>query len=196
MKWRIPSWAFLLWMAALSLAFVALALHAGWLYSEFWLLAPFALIAVFLLYVLLAAPALAIVVARGRVGVACLVFVLGVALPATLVFVPEARSRARFYVERPAFDAVAELARQGRLDSDEYYGARLPGELCFVSATCTVVTWEDGALFVPDWVGIPDDAVGYAHFTGAPGGPYDGFGMMICPRFELADGWWWLDACP
>ncbi|MEQ4718845.1 hypothetical protein [Nonomuraea sp. B19D2] len=41
---------------------------------------------------------------------------------------------------------MAGLARQGRLDSDEYYGARLPGELCFVSATCTVVTWEDGAF--------------------------------------------------
>ncbi|MEV0389596.1 hypothetical protein [Nonomuraea sp. NPDC050643] len=203
MRRRIPSWAVLLWMAALIVPPVVLALHTGWLFTVLWILGPVALIGAVFAFVVLCCPALALVAVHERftaLGLACLVLILGVAAPVVLVLSPDLRVRARFYVERSAFGSVVELARQGRLASDEYYGARLPGPLCFVSATCGVVTWTAGdgqpVLFVPDWVGIPDDAVGYAHFTGPPGGSYDGFGLRICPRLELADGWWWLDACP
>ncbi|MEV4172285.1 hypothetical protein [Nonomuraea sp. NPDC049709] len=202
MRWRIICGFLLLGMGALGLALVGLVLHSGWLHTELWILAPFVLMAAMSAFVVLTAPAVAFVAVRGRSGVisaTCLLLVAGVVTPAVLTVSPDLRARARFYLERPAFGRVVELARAGRLASGSYHGARLPGELCFVSATCGVVTWraEDGGrvLFVPDRVGIPDDAVGYAHFTGAPRGAYDGFGMRICPSFELADGWWWLDAC-
>ncbi|WP_040841560.1 hypothetical protein [Nocardia brevicatena] len=105
-----------------------------------------------------------------------------------------------FWLERPAFAAVAGMEvpqhRQGN-----YYGAPLPSHLCFVSANCkvAVIGTSNGypVRFVPDYIGIPDGAAGYGHFTGKPDpGPYDGFGDDICPTLELDGGWWWLGPCP
>ncbi|MFG6200234.1 hypothetical protein [Nonomuraea sp. JJY05] len=53
---RIPPWALLLWTSVSCLAFVALALHLGWFFSQLWVLAPFALIGAQLVHVLLALP--------------------------------------------------------------------------------------------------------------------------------------------
>ncbi|MGN9838428.1 hypothetical protein ACTMTI_09950 [Nonomuraea sp. H19] len=147
MNWRIPSWAFLLWVAALAVSVIAMALHMGRLFTEPWLPAPIVLIAAVWLFALLSVPALVVLARRGRpllTNATYAIMILGVVAPAPLGFMSE------------------------------------------VSATCRVVTWES-----PDRVGLPGDAVGYAHFTGTP----SGFGRRICPRFELAGGWWWLDAC-
>ncbi|MEU1432435.1 hypothetical protein ABZ412_35750 [Nocardia sp. NPDC005746] len=96
----------------------------------------------------------------------------------------------RFWVERPAFAAIAAMELpDGKID---YYGAELPPHLCLVSANCRVaVIGTSGGqpvLFVPDYIGIPDDALGYGHFVGTPEpGPYDGFGEPVCPTMELAE---------
>ncbi|MEU4549542.1 hypothetical protein [Nonomuraea dietziae] len=50
-------------------------------------------------------------------------------------------------------------------------------------------------LSLPDWLGIPDDALGYAYFTGEAPGSFDAYGMLVCPTTHLGDGWWWMDRC-
>ncbi|MFB7718816.1 hypothetical protein [Nocardia sp. NPDC056100] len=116
-----------------------------------------------------------------------------------LFFNMKATAWTRFWLERPAFSAIA--AMELPTDRDiEYYGVELPDHLCFVSANCKVaVIGTSGGhpvRFVPDSIGIPDDAYGYGHFVGTPEpGPYDGFGEPICPTMELAGGWWWLGSC-
>ncbi|MGW6421110.1 hypothetical protein ACWF82_00390 [Nocardia sp. NPDC055053] len=110
----------------------------------------------------------------------------------------EAGAWARFWIERPAFAAVAAMDPP---DRDTYYGTQLPDHLCSVSVNCKVATigisGGHPVRFVPDYAGIPDGATGYGHFIGRPDpGPYDGFGDAICPTMELAGGWWWLSGCP
>lgn len=123
--------------------------------------------------------------------------VIGIGAPVLFVVRPEVGVWLRFQLERPLFATVADMEAPGTADG--YYGKSLPGHLCWVSANCKVAdigTGERPVLFVPDYVGIPDGATGYGHFTGPPGsGPYDGFGDPICPRFPLSGGWWWLGAC-
>lgn len=134
----------------------------------------------------------------GALAAALLVALPGLALAVAMREVPGVRPWVRFHVERPAFREVLGLVAEGRLVPDgSYYGARLPEDLCFVSATCTVASLGthhgEPVLFLPDRTGIPDDAVGYAHFAGEPDGrSYDGFGMRICPVLRLPDGWWWM----
>ncbi|MGW6620736.1 hypothetical protein ACWF99_05845 [Nocardia sp. NPDC055002] len=135
---------------------------------------------------------------RWPLAITAAMAVVGIGAPVLFVACPEVGARTRFWLERPAFTAVAALETP---DDGGYYGSPLPGHLCFVSANCKVatITTVGGppVRFVPDYLGIPDGAVGYAHFTESPGPePYDGFGDPICPTMELGGGWWWLGGCP
>ncbi|WP_067714099.1 hypothetical protein [Nocardia yamanashiensis] len=190
--------------SALLLALIAygVVLHRGWIVTKLWLLALPLLLAIALVLITL------FVVAVWRAGrhpspwplaITSMLTVLGIAGPAFLATHLEASAWTRFWLERPAFAAIAhmEVPPYGQGD---YYGTDLPAQLCFVSAMCKVAVIGTSAghpvRFVPDYVGIPDDAFGYGHFIGKPDpGPYDGFGAQICPTMELAGGWWWLDYC-
>ncbi|MFI6395871.1 hypothetical protein ACIBHY_24810 [Nonomuraea sp. NPDC050547] len=188
-------------LAAVPLAVIALgvALHTGWLVTRLWILALPLLLLIFVVLVTLFG--LAIWRAgrdtrRWPVVATAVLALAGLGGGLFLHLEPQARARARFWVERPAFAVAAGT----RVPEGQYYGAELPGWACFVSANCRVaVIGTSGGRpvrFVPDWIGVPDDAVGYGHFTGRPeAGPYNGFGASLCPSFELAGGWWWLGRC-
>ncbi|MGK8491361.1 hypothetical protein [Nocardia asiatica] len=191
-------------LCALVIAMIALGvtLHRGWLLTDFWIFALPLLLGVFV--TVLACFVLVLFLAardtrRWPLVATAVLALIGVGGSVLLFFDPKAAAWTRFWVERPAFAAVAamKLPEHHKVD---YYGVELPRHLCFVSANCkvAVIGTSDGqpVRFVPDYIGIPDDALGYGHFVGTPEpGPYDGFGEPICPTMELAGGWWWLDFC-
>ncbi|WP_342800329.1 hypothetical protein [Nocardia sp. No.11] len=180
---------------------VMVGLHRGWVVTQLWLLALPVLVLVWVVVIVV----FAVAIGRARrfprrwpVVVTAVFAVIGTGGPALFVAEPEVGVFTRFWLERPAFAAVAATSVPAR--PDDYYGSPLPSHLCLVSANCRVaVIGTSGGhpvRFVPDHVGIPDGATGYAHFRGAPGpGPYDGFGDPICPKIELSGGWWWLGGC-
>ncbi|MEH0970749.1 hypothetical protein V6U77_06380 [Micromonospora sp. CPCC 205546] len=102
---------------------------------------------------------------------------------------------------RWAFDAVADRAQEGRVGtSREYYGQRLPAHLRDLSTNgrAAVVGHQDGkpVVFLPQWIGIPDDAGGYVHLD-APPRPdlvVDLFGapVRVAGGQHLGDGWWYV----
>ncbi|MEU0540414.1 hypothetical protein ABZ319_11120 [Nocardia sp. NPDC005978] len=179
-----------------------MTLHRGWFFTRFWILAIPLLLGVFMSVV--AGFVLMLFLAGRdqrlwpRISTAVLALI-GVGGSVLLYFDSEATARIRFWVERPAFSAAAQIDLPADREID-YYGVDLPAHLCFVSANCKVaVIGTSGGQpvrFVPDYIGIPDDAHGYGHFVGKPEpGPYNGFGEPICPTMELDGGWWWLDFC-
>ncbi|MEV0685057.1 hypothetical protein AB0I35_14450 [Nocardia sp. NPDC050378] len=181
------------------IAAVVVGLHSGWVVTALWILA-LPLLAAFWLAVVVVA-----VIAAWRTTkmerrwpqvVAGLAAVVSIGVPVMFYLWPEARVWTRFQLERPAFDAA--VARD--LSVRDYYGTDLPTHLCWVSANCkvAVVRTVDNhtARFVPDYVGIPDGAVGYAQLDGEPPAePFEVFGDQLCPVIELGDGWWWLEYC-
>lgn len=130
-----------------------------------------------------------------------------------------AEDAAAFYKEhRGDLVAVAQLARSGALGDPsgwDYYGPRLPKQYDYLSVTGRIAAipesgylWPSGkhvadprraheppVLFLATAAGIPDDAIGLAHFVLPPkwSATYDGFGMTIRPTQRLGDGWWWMD---
>ncbi|MEV6061059.1 hypothetical protein AB0L62_13755 [Nocardia asteroides] len=187
--------------AAVMVSSVVIALHRGVIVTYLWLLALPLLALVFA--AVIAGFGLAVWRAsrhpsRWPLVTTAALAVIGIGAPVLFVVRPEVGVWLRFQLERPAFAAVAAMDAP---DADDgYYGKSLPRHLCWVSANCKVADLgspEQPVPFVPDYVGIPDGATGYAHFTEPPGdGPYEGFGDPICPRVELSGGWWWLGACP
>lgn len=193
----------LLFVGVVTAALVTFELHRGLVYSRLWF-AGYAAEAVAYLIALLVYVTMTIFLVSRRRIVAVTVGVVLVAAglaSGPILWNPAVRAEVRYALERPAFAKVVALSRQGRLASgaDDYYGPRLPGYLCYLAVDCRVATiGESGGepvLFLPDYVGIPDDAVSFAHFAGEASGQFDGFGMLICPTRELGDGWWWMDAC-
>ncbi|WP_157534904.1 hypothetical protein [Nocardia inohanensis] len=177
-------------------------LHRGWIVTQFWILALPLLLGVF---VVVSALLMVMVWLAGRDGrwwslvATVLLAVVGVGGSVFLFFDLKAFVWTKFWLERPAFTAIAAMELPER-DRIGYYGVDLPAYLCFVSANCKVAvigtSGGEPVRFVPDFLGIPDDAEGYAHFVGTPEpGPYDGFGESICPTVELGGGWWWLGSC-
>lgn len=181
---------------------VVVALHRGWVVTQLWLLALPVLALVWVVAIVVFAVAIwraGRYAPRWPVVITAVFAAIGTGGPVLFVAEPEVGVFTRFWLERPAFAAVAAAAVPD--GADDYYGSPLPSHLCFVSANCKVaVIGTSGGhpvRFVPDHVGIPDGATGYAHFRGSPGpGPYDGFGDPICPTAELSAGWWWLGGCP
>ncbi|MFF2554455.1 hypothetical protein ACFVUS_25875 [Nocardia sp. NPDC058058] len=191
-------------LCALVLATIALGvtLYRGWMVTWLWILALPLLLAVFVTIIAGFVLLLFLTARRAQrvplVATAVLALI-GVGGSVLLFFVPHATAWTRFWLERPAFDTIAAMELPDRRAID-YYGVDLPRQLCFVSVNCKVaVIGTSGGhpvRFVPDYIGIPDDAHGYGHFVGTPEpGPYDGFGEPLCPTMELAGGWWWLGFC-
>lgn len=128
-------------------------------------------------------------------GIAMAVFVLAIALHALNWSVYDKHSY--FDAHRWQFQQVADLYDAGKLRSDEYYGETLPLHLRPLSATSKASTLLDQpGLFLPQAMGIPDDAVGYVYLGDADpatAGTMDLYGDM----FDLADaepmggGWYW-----
>ncbi|MEV4167219.1 hypothetical protein [Nonomuraea dietziae] len=202
---RLPTTILLSVMGAVTVAMLAVGLHIGGLVTALWLLAPLVEGVAYLVALAVYVPVMTVLVRRRGVAACAAGLVLtiaGLAAPVTLQFTPELRVPLRFHLERFAFTQVAELAREGKLPAERlhsYLGAELPSHLCFVSANCRVSALGTSGgrpvLFLPDWLGIPDDALGYAHFTGEATGSFDAYGMRVCPTTHLGDGWWWMDRC-
>ncbi len=91
-----------------------------------------------------------------------------------------------FATHRAAYDAAAAAAPRG---GDDYYGADLPLVWRWVSVDGRVVE-KDGALFFPQWYGIPDDGGGYFFSPGASPRGEDMAGMICQRPTNLGDGWW------
>lgn len=100
-----------------------------------------------------------------------------------------------FLLHRPLFE-VARTVEPG----DDYYGAKLPAPLRFLSAAGRlsgprVVIGEErfdrpDVRFFPQWIGIPDDAGGYLYSpAGSPAGA-DLYGAICADPVDLGDGWW------
>ncbi|WP_328393305.1 hypothetical protein [Nocardia sp. NBC_00416] len=111
----------------------------------------------------------------------------------------EASGWARFWLEYPAFAAAAtvEVPEHGEAD---LYGIELPRHLCVVAPNCRITNLGDsnGApiRYAADYIDVFEDTYGYGHFVGTPEpGPYNGFGIPLCPSMELTGGWWWLERC-
>lgn len=192
-------------MTVATVVLVGLELHRGPIYSALWLFGLFAEGAAYLVFLAVCLPML-VVLGLGRRPIAFMagfaLMIVGLASGPVSWADPALRAKIRYLVERPAFSHVVELSRQGRLPAtgrDAFYGSKLPGLLCHVSANCRVATLGysggESILYIPDWIGIPDDSVGFAYFKGEATGRYDGFGMEICPTTPLGDGWWWMDSC-
>ncbi len=192
-------------MGVVTFAMVAMGLHIGHLVTSLWLLAPLAEALAYLVAFAVYLPMTTVLLRRRRIaaGAAGLVLtIIGLTAPVTLQFTPDLRVPLRFHLERFAFTQVADLAHEGKLPAGQihsYLGAELPAHLCFVSANCRVsalgASGGQPILFLPDWLGIPDDAVGYAHFTGEATGNLTAYGMRVCPSTRLGGGWWWVGPC-
>jgi hypothetical protein len=185
-----------------ALALLLLGIYGPGLAGGFAMLllpgAAFVLLAV----IVVAAVAVSLLVRRRRwmaLGVSLAMLAPGAILVGTFFPAQDTHLRLRFAMQRPLYDLAAAKARRGDLEGlDEYYGATLPPYLCTVSLMCQVSTigTSNGhpVLFAPVMVGVPDDAVGFGHFVGAPeNGTYDGYGMLVCPIFHVGGGWWWMD---
>lgn len=81
--------------------------------------------------------------------------------------------------------------------SDAYYGERLPVWLGDVSTDGRSAYVGRDAIFVPQWIGVPDDAVGYVHVPpGTPGSEFldlYGWALELDDCDHLGGGWHW---CP
>ena len=100
-----------------------------------------------------------------------------------------------------AFAAMAAAIRNGSIHlSNEYYGEPLPYYLRDLSTNgkVAIVGYQDGVpvLFLPQWIGIPDDAAGYVFFDGdaRPDLAVDLFGAPanVSAGIDLGDSWWYL----
>lgn len=105
-----------------------------------------------------------------------------------------------FATHRTDFNAARDLARSGKLGPVEgwdYYGVELPPPLRGLSVNGRISSIGKAAgrpvLFIPAYIGTPDDAFGFGYLSGPPETMLDGFGDPLQPRIELGDGWWWLD---
>lgn len=97
--------------------------------------------------------------------------------------------QSHFDVLRPELDRVAALPLVTDNPHPDYY-EDLPDELAYVAVYGLISTDGRGAVFVPQWAGIPDDAGGFIYW------PYDGeprwdmWGMACSAPVHL-DGMWW-----
>ncbi|GAA1325427.1 hypothetical protein [Actinocatenispora thailandica] len=111
--------------------------------------------------------------------------------------------RSYYAAHRYAFAMVAADVRDGSIGaSTEYYGDFLPWYLHGLSATgrAAVVGQQHGrpVVFLPQWLGMPDDAGGYVYVQARPAPDLlvDLFGepLAVDDGLDLGDGWWYLPA--
>lgn len=92
-----------------------------------------------------------------------------------------------FQTHRFAYEAAVEAAPGGGAGS--YYGTELPLQWRWLTVDGRVVD-KDGALFFPQWYGMPDDGGGYFWSPGVPPAGADMAGMLCQGPDSLGDGWW------
>jgi energy-coupling factor transporter transmembrane protein EcfT len=108
--------------------------------------------------------------------------------------------RSYYLSHRWAFAAVADGVRHGTIGaSDAYYGEFLPWPLRDLSTDgrASVVGGRDGVpvVFLPQYIGIPDDAAGYAFYAGPPADlSVDLYGApaSLGAAQKIGDGWWYV----
>ncbi|MBD3927338.1 hypothetical protein IEZ26_22135 [Nocardioides cavernae] len=90
-----------------------------------------------------------------------------------------------FQTHRLAYGAAAESSGAG----NGYYGTDLPLQWRWLTVDGRVVD-KEGALFFPQWYGMPDDGGGYFYSrSGSPAGA-DMAGMLCQAPVNFGDGWW------
>ncbi|MEV0731449.1 hypothetical protein [Polymorphospora sp. NPDC050346] len=106
-----------------------------------------------------------------------------------------------YAVHRYSFDAVAAGVRAGSIGtSDDYYGEPLPWHLRDLSTDgrASVAGDQDGepVVFLPQWLGLPDDAGGYAYLAGEPRPDLEvnlyGARAYLAGGIRLGNGWWYV----
>jgi energy-coupling factor transporter transmembrane protein EcfT len=160
-------------------------------------------VAPFELAIWLVAAALTVVAIRGFKGSTVVRVVTAIGL---LVAVVEFNNwsvfepRSYYWSHRWAFAAVADGVRHGTIGvSDAYYGEPLPRplrDLSTNSRASTIARYNGHpVVFLPEYLGIPDDAAGYVFFEGAV--PADlmldlyGAQASLHGAENLGDGWWY-----
>ena len=108
--------------------------------------------------------------------------------------------RSYYWSHRWAFAAVADGVRDGTIGaSDAYYGELLPRPLRDLSTNgrAAAISRHGGrpVVFVPEYLGVPDDAAGYVFYEGVL--PADltldlyGSRASLKGAENLGDGWWY-----
>jgi hypothetical protein len=200
---RNPVWG---WVVATLIAWAAVALarlFSGWLVTKLWLVGVLFFLVLFIIAAVVTCLATVVIARRTGAARAVSIGLAGGLLAVTVVFGDWHSAYARFWftLNRPQFVAAADLARSGALGVPaewDYYGPQLPAPLNVLSVDGRISVIGEAAgqpvLFMPAYLGIPDDAYGFVHISGADRpGRLDGYGDRIEPRIELGDGWWWAD---
>jgi energy-coupling factor transporter transmembrane protein EcfT len=107
--------------------------------------------------------------------------------------------RSYYWSHRWAFAAVADGVHNGTIGaSDAYYGELLPRPLRDLSTDgrAAAIGRPNGRpiVFLPEYLGIPDDAAGYVFYEGEPGDiVLDLYGAPahLPGAQRLGDGWWY-----
>jgi hypothetical protein len=110
--------------------------------------------------------------------------------------------RSYYEVHRWGFAEVADLVQRGELGTtgDDYYGQRLPRYLADLSTNgrAATVAFQDGkpVVFLAQYMGIPDDAIGFVYFDGVPDSDLlidlFGYPATFADGEQLGDGWWYV----
>lgn len=82
-----------------------------------------------------------------------------------------------------------EAARTSTTPSSSFYGSVLPLRWRWLTVDGKVVD-EDGALFFPQWYGLPDDGGGYFYSPDSSPAGVDMAGMVCQAPTSLGGGWW------
>jgi hypothetical protein len=95
----------------------------------------------------------------------------------------------RFDILRPGLDAVASSSVVA--DAKDPSGSvSLPLRLAWTSANGKVDPSQDGAVFIPMWVGWRDNAGGYWYSPDSSPEYADMWGLQCLEPIDLGDGWW------
>ncbi|MGX1805835.1 hypothetical protein ACWIGI_08975 [Nocardia sp. NPDC055321] len=124
--------------------------------------------------------------------------VAGVAASSTSLADP----RVNFVIQKPRFVMLTAMLDRGDFrDTRGYYGDLLPPHLASLSITGQVsgrVCQDQRLYFIPQWVGIPDDAGGYLYIPGTLDRNRPcmvdlyGRSVDVNDARAIGEGWWWI----
>jgi hypothetical protein len=197
----VLTWTLLSWLLVAITQF-----FRGWLITKLWLLALPVLALAFIAALWLSGMvAVRLARRRGALTGTCIGLVsAGLAVSVIVVDWTSVFAVVWFNLNRADFIVAEQLVRSGALGAPEtwaYYGADLPFPLSLLSVSGKIATigvaGGEPALFIPAYMGIPDDAYGFVHLRGPVEGSgmggLDGFGAPLRSTIDLGDGWYWAD---
>jgi hypothetical protein len=99
-------------------------------------------------------------------------------------------ARAYYVLHRPQFLLLGYALDHpsSRQTEPSYYGSSLPFFAINLSVT-GLASGDSQGVFLPQWVGIPDDAGGFWDTRESPAGA-DMYGMLCADPVPLGDNWW------